>query len=239
MKEEKVELISGNIKIFGVLSLASRERRPCVIVSHGLFSNKDSLKFKEISEEFSREGLSVLRFDFMGCGESEGRIEDTTISIRLSNLDTIFEFVSNYPLIDKERLGLLGSSLGGYLSLLKAAGDERVKALVVWATPYSLVELRDKLSTSNEPPLKEDFYYELNRYSLESCLDKVSRCLVIHGSTDELVPLSHASKIYEKLKRPKSFKVISGADHRFLDDSLRAEARGYSLEWFKKYLWTL
>lgn len=238
MKQERIEITCGGVRILGVLHLASQDRSPCVVISHGLFSDKNTAKFQEMAEAFPREGLSVLRFDFMGCGESEGRVEDTTISGRLSNLDAMVKIACAHPLIDHERVGLMGSSMGGYLSLLKGSSDERVKAMVIWATPYTMADLKDKISSGDEPELGPAFYGELGRYRLDPILKRARRCLVIHGGSDELVPVSHAHEIYERLDEPKGLIIVTGADHRFSDDNHRSEARNATLNWLKKYLWT-
>ena len=41
-------------------------------------------------------------------------------------------------------IGLVGSSLGGYVSLFEAARDKEVRALVIWATPFHLDGLGSK-----------------------------------------------------------------------------------------------
>ena len=54
-----------------------------MIASHGLLASKDSEKYIALGERLSKEGIAMLRFDFRGIGESEGRIEDDTVSRRI------------------------------------------------------------------------------------------------------------------------------------------------------------
>jgi dienelactone hydrolase len=236
MKEERIEITCDGVKISGLLHLSGQERSPCVVISHGLFSDKNTVKFQEMAGEFPREGFAALRFDFMGCGESGGRIEDTTISGRLATLNAMFDFACSHPSIDRERIGLMGSSMGGYLSLFKGAADTRVKAIVIWATPHTLDDLKDKRSAGNEPELGPAFYREIEEYRLDPVLDNVHRCLVIHGDADELVPVSHAREISRRLPEPKGIEVVAGADHRFSDGRHRLHARTLTLNWLKRFL---
>ena len=236
MKQERIEITCDGVKISGLLHLSGQDPSPCVVISHGLFSDKNTVKFQEMGNAFPRAGLSVLRFDFMGCGESGGRVEDTTISGRLATLNAMFDFACSHPSIDRERIGLMGSSMGGYLSLFKGAADTRVKAVVIWATPHTLDDLRDKISTGNEPELGPAFYREIEEYCLDPVLDNVHRCLVIHGDADELVPVSHAREIYRRLPEPKGIEVVAGADHRFSDARHRLHARTITLNWLKRFL---
>ena len=86
MKVEKVSFNSDGYKISGILHIPNVLSRACVIASHGLLSSKNSEKYIALGERLSQEGFSMLRFDFRGVGESEGRIEDDTVSRRIVDL---------------------------------------------------------------------------------------------------------------------------------------------------------
>lgn len=233
MDAREVTFSVRGIRVSGILHLPDRKSPPCVIASHGLLSNKDSEKYVELGARLSREGVAVLRFDFLGCGQSEGRLEDSTITGRLEELGSVIDFVrTNVALGDT--IGLMGSSLGGYLSLFKAAQEKDVKAIVTWATPYRLSGPAPEAEDS--PPLGERFYDDLKNHDLISILQKVRHCLVIHGDMDELVPLTHASLIYENVGEPKRLEVINGADHRLTNPDHRERAYRFTAAWFNGHL---
>jgi Dienelactone hydrolase family. len=52
-------------------------------------------------------------------------------------LRAAINLIKNQPSVDANRIGLFGSSMGGYLSILIAA-EEEVKAIVTWSAPYRL-----------------------------------------------------------------------------------------------------
>jgi dipeptidyl aminopeptidase/acylaminoacyl peptidase len=235
MKIEKVSFMSEGIKVSGILHLTDRENPPCVIASHGLLSTKDSEKYIAIGQRLSQEGIVFLRFDFRGIGESEGRIEDDTVSRRIADLGSAIDFIkSHYEL--KNRIGLLGSSLGGYVSLIEAAVNKEIKAVVTWATPLHLDDLGSKKQGEDYPLPQEAFFKDLPKHRLMLLLHQISHCLVIHGEEDELVPVDQALGIFYNLGVPKEIHVIGGADHRLTDPSHRQCAIDLSLDWFKKYL---
>ncbi|UCD70559.1 MAG: alpha/beta hydrolase [Syntrophobacterales bacterium] len=235
MRVERVSFSSHGQAVVGALHLPDMERPPCVIVSHGLFSDKDSEKYITLGDRFPRKGIALLRFDFRGCGESGGKASESTISGRLKDLSMAIGFVRSHPRIGP-RIGLMGSSLGGYISLIKAAGEEGIRAVVTWATPFTLGGLEEKRREGEMTSLGEEFFHDITVHNLTSALGKVFNCLVIHGDRDELVPVEHARMIYEGLNCPKKMEVVEGGDHRLTSPDHREKAIEMTLEWFERYL---
>src|SRR5438477_11609929 len=90
-----------------------RRRVPCVVACHGLRAGKDSDKYLLLGAELPAAGLALARFDFRGCGESSGREEGTTIASRVEDVEAVLGVLARHPRPDG-RVGLLGSSLGGF-----------------------------------------------------------------------------------------------------------------------------
>lgn len=235
MKVERVFFNSEGCKIAGVLHLPDRDHPPCVIASHGLLSSKDSEKYIGLGNRISEEGIAMLRFDFRGIGQSEGGEEDNTISKKLKDLDSALDFIRSRPDLGKQ-IGLVGSSLGGFLSLIKASKDKGIGAVVVWATPLHMDDLGSKKQEEDYPLPPEAFFQDLPKHRLLPLLPKVSNCLMIHGEKDELVPMEQALGIFYQLSSPKEIHLIGGADHRLTDPAHRQRAIDLTVDWFKKYL---
>jgi dipeptidyl aminopeptidase/acylaminoacyl peptidase len=235
MNTEKVSFISEGCKISGILHLPEKENPPCVVASHGLLSSKNSEKYIALGERLSQEGVAMLRFDFRGIGESKGTEEDNTVSKKVADLGEAINFVRSHPALTN-RIGLLGSSLGGFLSLIKASMDKEIRAIVIWATPLHMEDLKSKERNEDTPLPPEAFFKDLPKHRLLPLLPKVSDCLVIHGEKDELVPLNQAWEIFQNLCAPKEILVIGGADHRLTDPRHRQRAMDLSVEWFNEYL---
>jgi fermentation-respiration switch protein FrsA (DUF1100 family) len=235
MKMQKVSFQSEGYKIAGVLHLPDKENPPCVITSHGLLSSKDSEKYVALGDKMAGEGMAMLRFDFRGIGESEGSEEDNTISKKIADLSAAIDFIRSSPGLEK-RIGLMGSSLGGFLSLMKASMDHEIRAVVIWATPLHMDDLGSKKQEEDYPLPPEAFFEDLPKHRLLPFLPKVSNCLVIHGEKDELVPMEQALGIFNSLSSPKEIHVIGGADHRLLNPTHRQRAIELTTDWFKKYL---
>ena len=235
MITEKVFFQSEGQKVAGVLHLPDKKKPPCIVASHGLLSSKDSEKYIGLGEALAGEGIAMLRFDFRGIGESEGRLDDDTVSRRIADLGAAIDFVRSRRDLGK-KIGLVGSSLGGYVSLFKAAADPDIRAVVTWATPFHLDDLKTKEQKEDYPLPAEPFFEDLPKHRLAPVLPRISRCLVIHGEADETVPVDQAWEIFQGLAAPKEIHTIEGADHRLTDPVHRKRALDLTVAWFKKCL---
>ena len=232
--EQPFEVGPAGRRIRGVLALPEGGgRSPCVILSHGLISSKESAKYAALSEAFRAAGIAACRFDYAGCGESDGRIEETTLSGRVGSLDAVFERALSHPSVDAGRVGLLGSSFGGCTSLVKAANDKRVRCVSLWATPHTIEK---KEETVSEVEFSDALYTDFARYDLLAEAEKVSYAFVVHGDRDEVVPYGEGKAIYRHLQKPKKFELIKGGDHILSAPSRRARAISLSLDWFRRFL---
>ena len=235
MIEQHFVLDSRHNRISGIMIIPGEGRRyPLAILSHGLISSKESSKYMAVSQTFAEAGVASCRFDYHGCGESGGNIEQTTLSIRLDNLSAIFDHVLGHPSVDPQRVGIIGSSFGGSTGLLKAARDDRVKCLSLWATPHILDAKED--DTISDIKFKPTIYSDFASYDLLEEAKKVQRTLVIHGDSDEVVPCIEGKTIYKFLRKPKAIEIIKGGDHIFSVDAHRAKAINLALNWFRRYL---
>jgi uncharacterized protein len=208
-------------------------RHPCVVLSHGLVSSKDSSKYAVLSDLFAAADIASCRFDYHGCGDSGGNIEETTLTIRLENLDRVVEHVLGHHRVDPGRLGLLGSSFGGVTTVVKAARDSRVKCISFWATPFRLEKEGDGKISDIE--FKDTIYDDFSRYNILDEAGRVSYALGIHGEMDEVVPCDEGKAIYRQMKRPKKFELIRNGDHVFSNPLHRDKALNLALNWFRRF----
>jgi len=156
--------------------------------------------------------------------------EESSLTGRIEDLESALDFVEEQGY---ESVGVMGSSLGGSVSILTAAKDRRVKALVTWATPCYLDELFRGEVIKGFEKLRQD----VSKYDVVKAV-KEMHCpiLIVHGSLDEQVPLSHANVLYENANEPKGIQIIEGADHRLTNPIHREKAVELTLNWFKRYL---
>lgn len=200
-----------------------------------MLSSKESQKFAQIAEQLSVAGAAAVRFDFSGCGESRAALADDLLSSRMRDLHAVLDYVKLQPW-SNGTVGVIGSSLGGYLSLLAASsGSYSVKAVVCWATPFDLGKIRAAMET---PTALSGFFppgFRLGSPENLEHLPSIQGVLVIHGQLDEMVEWRDAIEIYRRVTEPKRLLLVGAAEHRFIDPSCRKLALGASLEWFREH----
>jgi dipeptidyl aminopeptidase/acylaminoacyl peptidase len=229
--EELITFYSGNLKICGNLHLPY-EKAPCIVTLHGLESSKDSGKWPTIAARLIDEGYACLRFNFRGCGsgseKSEGDFEEVSLTRRINDYKCALRFLEETGTVDMRRLGVIGSSFGGMVAV--AAPDNRIKAMVSLATPYTILP---------SPPgrrFRKGFYDDLRTYDLLTAVRSAPPILILHGSSDVVVPPEHAQKLYEAAPEPKRLEILEGADHVFSQRAHLSTVIDLSLEWFKRHL---
>jgi alpha-beta hydrolase superfamily lysophospholipase len=220
-------IVFGEYQLSGVLYNRNSNASACIIMCHGFQSSKDSSKYVAISEESYKRGFSSLRFDFRGCGDSGGSLRETTLSGRILDLKSAIDYIEN----KSSKIFLMGSSLGGCVSILTAAEDSRIKGVVAWATPAHFNFPREKNHINN------DFFHDAKRFDILKKVTNLScPLLIIHGNQDMQVPVSHANALFEKATEPKLIKIFEEADHRFTNSTVRIKAIDLTLDWFEKHL---
>jgi alpha-beta hydrolase superfamily lysophospholipase len=234
MKVETFEVRSNGLKIYGNIHFPKDCPAPLIICSHGLFSSKESSKFIALTNSLAARGFVSVRYDHRGCGISEGSIQETTVSDRLQDLYTVCNRMKRHPAVDGA-LGLMGSSMGGYITLL-AARQLETRAIAIWSTPFTISRKKKIESDGSYPALNDAFYEDLNRHQLQGPLGGGSAVLVVHGQNDELVPVWHATNIYGALNAPKVLELMPGADHSFSDETDRQAATGRTAQFFQTML---
>ncbi|HEV8664212.1 MAG TPA: alpha/beta fold hydrolase [Candidatus Methylomirabilis sp.] len=232
---ETLRLRGASGALAAVLHFPARPPAPLVIACHGLLSSKDSPKYLELADALAGAGFTCARFDFSGCGESEGALSETTVARRVADLHSVAEALSVHRSV-AGGLGLVGSSLGGFVALCHAKHDPRVRAVVAWATPAHLKDLGGEGELLLRYGLGRPLLEELHRAGGLEAPDGVPRCLILHGTADALVPEAHAHALYARAAEPKSLEILPGADHVFSDPAARAVALSRTVAWFTRFL---
>src|SRR5476651_2877979 len=110
-------------------------RAPTIVFLGGFRSDMTGTKAVALEAWAKKSGRAFLRFDYLGHGQSSGRFEDGTIGRWLDDSLAAIDALTSGKLV------LVGSSMGGWLSLLAArARPERLAGLVLIAAAPDFTE---------------------------------------------------------------------------------------------------
>jgi fermentation-respiration switch protein FrsA (DUF1100 family) len=127
--EQTIEFSSDGLALQGVLHVpdAATEPRPAVILCHGFGGSCQGAGHPELARTLEQAGYVALRFDFRGCGKSEGTRGNVICLEEVDDLRAALKFVRTQPGVDPSRVGIVGASLGGSLAVHVAATDPTVQ----------------------------------------------------------------------------------------------------------------
>jgi len=106
------------------------ERRPAIIMMHGFGANKSGGP-EWVCKQFESWGYVALRFDYRGCGESEGERGRVIPMEEVSDARNAVTFMASRSDVDPDRIALCGSSLGAGVAVYAAGVDQRVAAVIL------------------------------------------------------------------------------------------------------------
>ena len=207
-------------------------RGPGIVFLGGFKSDMTGTKAVALETFARREGRAFVRFDYQGHGASSGAFRDGTVGTWAEDAVAVLDHLTEGPQV------LVGSSMGGWLSLLAArARPERLAGLVLIAAAPDFTErmLLKGLSPGDRERLRREGRLERpSQYSPEPSvftwklieegrdhllLDKklALPCPVrlLHGQSDPDVPWEYSLQIANHLEAPEVITtLIKGGDHR-------------------------
>jgi alpha-beta hydrolase superfamily lysophospholipase len=208
----------------------SDSNAPIAIFVHGYRSNKEGSKAKKLAKDLPEKGIALFAIDLSGRGESEGKFEDITLTQYIDDVKCAIDEISKRT----EKIALIGSSLGGIVSLQEVTKDKRVNVLVL-LSPISVYPHKNTGEYSSENiekwknqgymftesqrlgKLKVNYtYYEdgIKYNDYEVYEDIKIPVLIIHGNSDDQVPIEGSKKLLKHLENSK-FIELEGADHKY------------------------
>jgi len=132
--EERVVFQSSGLQMAGFVHLPNDmkagERRPAFLVLHGFGSNKMSSNCINPCRMLAQWGYAAMRFDFRGCGESEGEKSRVICLEQVEDVKNAVSYLATRRDIDGTRIAAVGSSFGAAVAVYAGGVDERLAAII-------------------------------------------------------------------------------------------------------------
>jgi dipeptidyl aminopeptidase/acylaminoacyl peptidase len=179
-----------------------------------------------------------------------------TVPREVEDLGKALDWIRERTDVLREQIGVVGLSLGGAVTLLTAAKDKRIKVVCTWSSPADLKLFKDNATntfreTDFEKLMKEDYIDLLvgdrvGRKFLQDALKEniigavrmisPRPFLIVHGTSDQTVPFSHAGRLFKAAGEPKETLFVEGADHTFNRWDWQRRVIDYTVSFFERNL---
>jgi uncharacterized protein len=219
---EEVELITADRISFGAWYFRQPGSPQTVIVSGGHKGQRtNSLG---ISVALWRKGFNVILYSYRGMPGSDRA--PITVGIKeVLELQAVIAFARKR--IPHARIGLIGYSMGAVVSLLGAAGEPGVEALVL-DSPFSDLRtlMAENVWRAARLPgapfvwlagimLRIRSGSRLSDCSPQAVLSSLEPrpLFFIHGGADDITSVNHSRRLYDAYRGPREIWIVQGAPH--------------------------
>ena len=257
--------LSEGLKIYGLLTVPYGEMPPngwpAIVFNHGYIppaQYRTTERYIAYVDWLARSGYVVFRIDYRGHDRSEGTPSgaygDPGYTVDVLNAVSSLQ---QYPLVDPDKIGMWGHSMGGYLTLRSMVISPDIKAGVIWAGvvgsyPDLLTRWRrgptptpgavgsrswrwNWIEQYGMPDENPDFWYSV---SSNSYLGDLSGPIQLHhGSADESVPLEFSEILSGQIQhvgKNVELYVYEGDDHNL--SGYFGQAMTRTLQFFEQHL---
>jgi dipeptidyl aminopeptidase/acylaminoacyl peptidase len=258
---------SEGLRQYGLLTIPYGETPPtgwpAIVFNHGYIppdQYRTTERYIAYVDWLARSGYIVFRIDYRGHDQSEGTPRgaygDSGYTIDVLNAVAALK---QFPPADKDRIGMWGHSMGGFLTLRAMVISPDIKAGVVWAgvvAPYPDLFSRWRRSTGPTPmptfsssgrwrsdwvaqygsPEENPQFWSM--VSANSHLAGISGPVQLHhGTADESVPLELSEILYQELQdvgKTAELYTYPGDNHNISNSFGQAMTR--TIEFYNRYL---
>lgn len=242
-----------------VLHIADQKRRgerlPFIIFVHGFTSAKENnLHYAYL---LAQKGFRVILPEALHHGERNRGLSGNRLNIRfweivlqtIEELDILKRSFEEEQLIDPSRIGVVGTSMGGIVTLGALTKYNWIKAATsLMGMPYyekfALSQIGEMKKKGIELPIQEkeisQLMDKLREHDLSIQPEKLRNrpLLFWHGKQDNVVPYSSTYHFYESIKplylhEPEKLQFIGDehAGHKVSNDGVYQ-----AVKWFETYL---
>ena len=237
--QHAISYLSNGLKISGILNIpVGQGPFPLVIFNHGHIDPSIYVRGRGLRREqdtIAKQGFAVLHTDYRGHGESdpspmEEKVYDGALEYAMDSANAILAVrAAKLPTVDASRVGMLGHSLGGGVTLAILTGrPDLVTAAALYAPVNAdvwenFMRWRSKREEGDNTiaayGLKDDNPDFWAGLSSQTYLNKIQAPVILfQGSNDKDVPKSWSDDLNARMKelgKDITYIEYEGEGHEF------------------------
>jgi dipeptidyl aminopeptidase/acylaminoacyl peptidase len=201
-------------------------------------------------EMFATKGALILRPNYRGSAGYGEKFR--SLNVRNLGVGDYWDVISGVDhliaqgIVDRDRVGAMGWSQGGYISAFITTTSDRFKAVSVgagisdWMTYY----VNTDIHPFTRQYLKSTPWDDPEIYQKTSPISYVKNAktptLIQHGELDKRVPIPNAYELYQALEDkgvPVKMIVYKGFGHGIDKPRQQRAVMEHNYEWFSQWIW--
>jgi dipeptidyl aminopeptidase/acylaminoacyl peptidase len=227
---------------------------PLLVVIHGGPTGMDSAVMSADRyypvERFAAKGALILKPNYRGSAGYGEKFR--SLNVRNLGIGDYQDVISGVDyliakgIVDKDRVGSMGWSEGGYISAFITTFSDRFKAVSVGAgiSDWSTYYVNTDIHPFTRQYLKATPWDDPEIYKKTSPITYVNRAktptLIQHGDQDKRVPPPNSFELYQALKDkgvPVKLILYKGFGHPITKPKQQRAVMEHNYDWFSKYIW--
>ena len=227
----------------------SATRYPLLTAAHGGPAGVSTVSFHRLAQVFAGQGYAIFLPNprgSAGYGEPFRRanVKDWGYGDYrdiMSGIDALIR----QGIADRDKLGIMGWSYGGYMAAWAITQTDRFRAAAVGAgttNAYSIYGQTD-IPEYYEAYFGAKPWEAIEAYQRHSPIffagNIKTPTLILHGEKDDRVPLPQSQELYQALKQnnvPVEFAISPRQGHVIREPKLLMDLRRRQLHWFNRWL---
>jgi dienelactone hydrolase len=172
--------------------------------------------------QYVRRGMSFVDVDGPGHGGTlrEKKLYAPPDSERVAK--AVIDYLVTRPDVGPNRIGVHGSSMGGYSGPRCATTEKRIKAVAVWSGAYNLIDdifdyyppIQDRLRWLMGAKDLKEAREKIKEFTLEGRADRIACPLLVgYSHDDRVMDPRGALRLYEKAVNSPQREMLDGVGH--------------------------
>jgi alpha-beta hydrolase superfamily lysophospholipase len=205
---------------------------PAIVIVHGASSRKEN--HADFARLATAGGWAALAFDLPGHGDSEPDMSDAAVG----DVIAMAAVLGSVEGVDPRRVGVRGSSLGGFLAITAAAASAEIAGVIAICPPSEEHLARGLRRGNLEMRVGDSLAMEawLMAQDIGGAVERIAPrpLILMHAEGDTQVPSDHSEELYERAGEPRKLVIVPGGAHQTVQHD--AELQGMALRWLEREL---
>ncbi len=203
-------------QLFGVYHPASKSFSRNAVVLCGTLGQEQMRahrSFRRLALTLAAAGSHVLRFDYLGTGDSAGRGEDTSLASCAANIQSAIEELK--AMSSATKITLVGLRLGAGLAVNVAAQRSDVRKLILWDPVYDGAAYLRQMEAAHKEMLVDPGRFPVPRNASDAEAEELNGYYFSQALRSDILAI-----------QPDSFTASLPAQTQIIESSMIAAAAG-------------